>query len=161
MEKLRWSVGFRHGRVVDYVGRCGGLSLWRRDGVDGEISPSSQYFINAVITFSNLPELDIWGGNTWFSLWRMDLETVVFERHFLFEDVVVGEPLLLYLWCQEMVGADMVVVVGFAITVLIGLEFLFLFTPTWHSFGFVWLCYLPFDSLCVGVHIEYAHPNYA
>jgi hypothetical protein len=50
MERLQWSLGFRHGICVDGRGKGGGLALWWRDGIDVSVRPWSQYFIDAKIT---------------------------------------------------------------------------------------------------------------
>jgi hypothetical protein len=50
MERLQWSLGFRHGICVDGKGKGGGLALWWRDGVDVSVRPWCQYYIDAKIT---------------------------------------------------------------------------------------------------------------
>jgi hypothetical protein len=50
MERLQWSLGFRHGICVEGKGKGGGLALWWRDGVDVSVWPWCQYFIDAKIT---------------------------------------------------------------------------------------------------------------
>jgi hypothetical protein len=47
MERLQWSLGFRHGVSVDCKGKSGGLALWWRDGVDVSVRPWCQYYIDA------------------------------------------------------------------------------------------------------------------
>jgi exonuclease III len=53
MERLQWSLGFRHGVNVDCKGKSGGLALWWRDGVEVAVRPWCQYFIDAKITFAS------------------------------------------------------------------------------------------------------------
>jgi hypothetical protein len=53
MEKLKWSMGFKHGVAVDCAGRSGGLALWWRDGVEVSVRPWCQYYIDAQITFED------------------------------------------------------------------------------------------------------------
>ena len=54
MERLQWSLGFRHGVCVESKGKGGGLVLWWRDGVDVSIRPWCQYYIDAKITMNNV-----------------------------------------------------------------------------------------------------------
>jgi exonuclease III len=49
MEKIQWSLGFRHGVCVEGKGKGGGLGLWWRDGVDVTVRPWCQYYIDAQI----------------------------------------------------------------------------------------------------------------
>jgi hypothetical protein len=51
MDRLKWSLGFKHGVVVDCVGRSGGLALLWRDGVDVSVRPWCQYYIDVEINF--------------------------------------------------------------------------------------------------------------
>ncbi|XP_071681350.1 uncharacterized protein [Lolium perenne] len=51
MEKLKWSLGFKHGVAVDCDGRSGGLALWWRDGIEVSVRPWCQYYIDAEIHF--------------------------------------------------------------------------------------------------------------
>jgi hypothetical protein len=53
MEKLKWSMGFKHGVAVDCAGRSGGLALWWRDGVEVSVRPWCQYYIDAQIKFED------------------------------------------------------------------------------------------------------------
>jgi exonuclease III len=39
MERLQWSLGFRHGVCVDGKGKGGGLALLWREGVDVSVRP--------------------------------------------------------------------------------------------------------------------------
>jgi hypothetical protein len=50
VERLQWSLGFRHGICVDGKGKGGGLALWWRDGVTVEVRPWCQLYIDAKIT---------------------------------------------------------------------------------------------------------------
>jgi exonuclease III len=50
MEKIQWSLGFRHGVCVEGNGKGGGLALWWRDGIDVSVRPWCQYYIDAKIT---------------------------------------------------------------------------------------------------------------
>lgn len=56
MERLQWSLGYRHGVAVGCIGRSGGLAVWWRDGIDVSVRPWSQYHIDAKIEFE---------GKTW------------------------------------------------------------------------------------------------
>ena len=47
MERLQWSMGFRHGVCVEGKGKGGGLALWWRDAFDVSVRPWCQYFIDA------------------------------------------------------------------------------------------------------------------
>jgi hypothetical protein len=49
MDKLKWSLGFSNGVVVDCCGRSGGLALWWRQGVDIAVRPWCQYYIDAKV----------------------------------------------------------------------------------------------------------------
>jgi exonuclease III len=49
MERLQWSLGFRHGVNVDGKGKRGGLAMWWRDGIDVAVRPWCQYYIDAEI----------------------------------------------------------------------------------------------------------------
>lgn len=51
MDKLKWSMGFKHGQSVDCVGKSGGMALWWRDGFDVTLRPWCQYFIDCVISY--------------------------------------------------------------------------------------------------------------
>jgi hypothetical protein len=50
MDRLQWSLGFRLGICVEGKGKGGGLALWWRDGVEVEVRPWCQYYIDAKIT---------------------------------------------------------------------------------------------------------------
>src|SRR5438876_232759 len=50
MERLQWSLGYRHGVCVDDKGRGGGLALWWRDGVEVSVHPWCQYYIDVKIS---------------------------------------------------------------------------------------------------------------
>jgi hypothetical protein len=39
MDRLQWSLGFRHGICVEGRGKGGGLALWWRDGVEVSVRP--------------------------------------------------------------------------------------------------------------------------
>jgi hypothetical protein len=54
MERVMWSLGFRHGVAVDCKGKSGGLALWWRDGVDVSVRPWCQYYIDAKIKQGNV-----------------------------------------------------------------------------------------------------------
>ncbi|XP_071685392.1 uncharacterized protein [Lolium perenne] len=51
MERIRWRLGFKHGVAVDCRGFSGGLALWWRDGIEVDVRPWCQYYIDAAITF--------------------------------------------------------------------------------------------------------------
>jgi hypothetical protein len=51
MEKIRWRLGFKHGVAVDCRGLSGGLALWWRDGIDVDVRPWCQYYIDAAINY--------------------------------------------------------------------------------------------------------------
>ena len=55
MERLQWSLGFRHGVCVEGKGKGGGLALWWRDGIDVSVRPWCQYYIDAKITTEEGP----------------------------------------------------------------------------------------------------------
>jgi hypothetical protein len=54
MEKLQWSMGFRHGVCVEGKGKGGGLALWWKDGVDVEVRSWCQFYIDAKISCDNI-----------------------------------------------------------------------------------------------------------
>jgi hypothetical protein len=49
MERLKWSLGFRHGVTVDCKGKSGGLALLWRDGVAVSVRPWCQYYVDTMI----------------------------------------------------------------------------------------------------------------
>lgn len=49
MEKVKWSLGFRHAVAVDCEGRSGGLALLWRDHISVTLRPWCQYYIDAEI----------------------------------------------------------------------------------------------------------------
>jgi hypothetical protein len=53
MERLQWSMGFRHGVCVEGKGKGGGLALWWRDGIEVTVRPWCQHYIDAKITCDN------------------------------------------------------------------------------------------------------------
>lgn len=51
MDKVKWSLGFRQGVVVDCSGRSRGLALWWRDSVQVLVRPWCQYYIDAATSY--------------------------------------------------------------------------------------------------------------
>jgi hypothetical protein len=49
MDRLKWSLGLRHGVSVECRGKSGGLALLWRDGIDVSVRPWCQYYIDATI----------------------------------------------------------------------------------------------------------------
>ncbi|XP_073363662.1 uncharacterized protein [Aegilops tauschii subsp. strangulata] len=49
MERLKWSLGFRHGVAVNCNGNSGGLALWWKDSVEVTVRPWCQYYVDAQI----------------------------------------------------------------------------------------------------------------
>jgi exonuclease III len=49
MERLKWSLGFKHGVFVDCKGKGGGLALLWKEGLEVSVRPWCQYFIDASI----------------------------------------------------------------------------------------------------------------
>src|SRR4051812_7083419 len=49
MERLKWSLGFRHGVAVNCNGKSGGLALWWKDSVQVTVRPWCQYYVDAQI----------------------------------------------------------------------------------------------------------------
>jgi exonuclease III len=80
MDRLQWSLGFRHGICVEGKGTGGGLALWWRDGVEVEVRPWCQYFIDAKIT----SEAGIWRFTGIYGEPRTELRGKTWEAlHFL------------------------------------------------------------------------------
>ena len=49
MERLKWSLGFRQGVVVNCNGKSGGLALWWRESVEVTVRPWCQFYVDAQI----------------------------------------------------------------------------------------------------------------
>ena len=62
------------------------------------------------------------------------------------------------MWCHDMVGADMVIVVVLAIADLIALGLFYFFSSPMHSFGLMTLL-IADVFVCVGIGC--VHPSYA
>jgi hypothetical protein len=75
MEKLQWSLGFRHGVCVEGKGKGGGLALWWRDGVEVAVRPWCQYYIDAEIK----TEAGVWRFTGIYGEPRTELRTKTWE----------------------------------------------------------------------------------